>query len=184
MLQAISRRPPGRFQEVSKRSPGSLQAVSRRSPGGLQAVSRRFIGGLQTWLAPNCSHFVTFTVRLISVVFILFLGENAPKCLDFRRSRTTECQSGNPESNLSSDLFNEITHFVDASNVYGSSQQTLQILRNGLHGKMEGGNESDSKPIISFLLPNQFDECDKNKHLGFKAGDVRVNENPGKSQII
>ena len=123
-------------------------------------------------------------MKIISVVFILFLGEDAPKCLDFRRSRTTECQSGNPESNLSSNLFNEITHFVDASNVYGSSQQTLQILRNGLHGKMEAGNESDSKPIISFLLPNQFDECDKNKHLGFKAGDVRVNENPGKSQRI
>ena len=114
------------------------------------------------------------------LVFSPFLGEDAPKCLDFRRSLTTECQSGNPESTLSSDLFNEITHFVDASNVYGSSQQTLGILRNGLHGKMEGGNESDSNPIISFLLPNQFDECDKNKHLGFKAGDVRVNENPGK----
>ena len=49
---------------------------------------------------------------------------------------------------------------------------------------MEGGNESDSNPIISFLLPNQFDECDKNKHLGFKAGDVRVNENPGKNDEV
>ena len=104
--------------------------------------------------------------------------------MDFRRSRTTECQSGNPESTLSSDLFNEITHFVDASNVYGSSQEKLGILRNGLHGKMEGGNESDSNPIISFLLPNQFDECDKNKHLGFKAGDIRVNENPGKNDDV
>ena len=117
-------------------------------------------------------------------MFFFFLGQDAPKCLDFRRSRTTECQTGNPESNLSSDLFNEITHFLDASNVYGSSQQTLGTLRNGLHGKMEGGNESDSNPIISFLLPNQFDECDKNKHLGFKAGDVRVNENPGKNDEV
>ena len=43
---------------------------------------------------------------------------------------------------------------------------------------MEGA-EDESSPILSFLLPDEFDVCENDMVLGFMAGDIRVNENPG-----
>ena len=44
--------------------------------------------------------------------------------------------------------------------------------------KMEGA-EDESSPILSFLLPDEFDVCENDMVPGFMAGDIRVNENPG-----
>ena len=43
---------------------------------------------------------------------------------------------------------------------------------------MEGA-EDESSPILSFLLPDEFDVCENDMVPGFMAGDIRVNENPG-----
>ena len=49
---------------------------------------------------------------------------------------------------------------------------------------MEGA-EFEHNPIVSFLLPEESHICEKNNNSmqdnkGFMAGDIRVNENPGK----
>ena len=49
--------------------------------------------------------------------------------------------------------------------------------------KMEGA-EDESSPILSFLLPDEFDVCENDMVPGFMAGDIRVNENPGKVSIV
>ena len=67
-----------------------------------------------------------------------FAGEGAPKCLEFKRSQKAGCRSARHGGGHSFELFNEITHFVDASNIYGSSLKTLDLLRHGIRGKMEG----------------------------------------------
>ena len=48
---------------------------------------------------------------------------------------------------------------------------------------MEGA-EDESSPILSFLLPDEFDVCENDMVPGFMAGDIRVNENPGKVSIV
>ena len=65
-----------------------------------------------------------FREPLINLVSMYISGPNAPKCLDFKRSQRSACRSarhGGDSSNL--ELFNEITHFVDASTIYGSSEK-------------------------------------------------------------
>ncbi len=43
------------------------------------------------------------------------------------------------------------------------------------------GDEIDSGPLSSYLLPTEADQCepDNEEKLSFLAGDLRVNENPG-----
>ena len=77
------------------------------------------------------------------------------------------------------ELFNEVTHYLDASSVYGSTTSSLEFLREGLHGALEGQNVNEA-----YMLPDdeaEFCEADKkaNESKPFVAGDVRVNENPG-----
>ena len=78
----------------------------------------------------------------------------------------------------SGELFNEITHYLDGSNVYGSSVNGLAELRFGKFGNLDGKNDGKS-----FMLPDQ-DQSDMCEMAGghphsFHAGDFRVNENPG-----
>ena len=83
-------------------------------------------------------------VTLISK--LLFTGEGAPKCLEFKRSQKAGCRSARHGGGNSFELFNEITHFVDASNIYGSSLKTLDLLRHGIRGKVPYIND-----VISFF---------------------------------
>lgn len=109
----------------------------------------------------------------------VFQGTDAPKCLEFKRSQRSACRSPRHGLGNSLELFNEVTHYIDASNIYGSSRKSLKDLRHGIHGVLEG-NET-SIPWISYLLPDETETCeDKEEELkGFRAGDLRVNENPG-----
>ena len=74
----------------------------------------------------------------------LFTGEGAPKCLEFKRSQKAGCRSARHGGGRSFELFNEITHFVDASNIYGSSLKTLDLLRHGIRGKVPSINDVTS----------------------------------------
>ena len=88
--------------------------------------------------------FKAFQFRASKVTLIsklLFTGEGAPKCLEFKRSQKAGCRSARHGGGRSFELFNEITHFVDASNIYGSSLKTLDLLRHGIRGKVPSIND-------------------------------------------
>ncbi len=107
------------------------------------------------------------------------------RCLEFKRSQKSSCRSerhggGNDE------IFNEITHYIDASNVYGSTAKILNSLKHGTQGRLKGHHQGKS-----FLLPDEDDieavveeeTCELPRSLedapNFAAGDTRSNENPG-----
>ena len=80
----------------------------------------------------------------------------------------------------SGEIFNEITHYLDGSNIYGPNVNSLAELRFGKFGNLNGKNDGKS-----FMLPDQ-DQSDMCEMPGggshphfFLAGDFRVNENPG-----
>ena len=85
------------------------------------------------------------------------------------------------------DQFNAITHYIDASNVYGSSEEVASALREGRGGRLlvgpphaPGAQPSlpllpaaqTVSPIFLALCPPPNTEC-------YVAGDIRVNEHLG-----
>ena len=101
-------------------------------------------------------------------------GQGAgPACLEFKRSQRTACRSARHGGVPSTEVFNEVTHYIDASNIYGSSKNELNDLRFGIHGVLKGQGQP-------FLLPDSEGEmCLEPSPKSFIAGDLRVNENPG-----
>jgi len=81
---------------------------------------------------------------------------------------------------------NKITSFIDASNVYGSNQETADYLRTFNHGKLRvstGGLLPWNTTTGEFNDPKdpEAPEMDDDTHSGgklFLAGDTRANENP------
>jgi len=81
---------------------------------------------------------------------------------------------------------NKITSFIDASNVYGSDQETADYLRSFVHGKLRlsvGGLLPWNTTTGEFNDPRDpaAPEMDDDTHSGGKlyvAGDTRANENP------
>ena len=72
------------------------------------------------------------------------------------------------------DQVNQITHWLDASNIYGSDLEEQRSVRSGRGGRLQsvGGPDPDSP-----LLPNDNqNSCVVGRC--FRAGDGRVNENP------
>ncbi|KAK7074890.1 hypothetical protein SK128_026306 [Halocaridina rubra] len=65
---------------------------------------------------------------------------------------------------------NQLTSYIDASQVYGSTDKVSQLLREGFGGKMMNTKERD-------LLPRAC--CGDRSFTCFRAGDSRVNEQPG-----
>ncbi|XP_071518340.1 salivary peroxidase/catechol oxidase-like [Panulirus ornatus] len=98
-----------------------------------------------------------------------FFGRFGRRCMNFVRSMIaprTACNLGYAEQ------MNQITHFLDGSNIYGSSlgeEGELRLFRRGLLKVQEG-----------HLLPPDFDamECESVREgfPCFRAGDNRVNE--------
>ena len=85
------------------------------------------------------------------------------------------------------DQFNAITHYIDASNVYGSSEEVASALREGKGGRLlvgpphaPGAQPSlpllpaaqTVSPVFLTLCPPPNTEC-------FVAGDIRINEHLG-----
>ncbi|XP_078679273.1 eosinophil peroxidase-like [Branchiostoma floridae x Branchiostoma belcheri] len=107
------------------------------------------------------------------------------RCLGFARSRSCPnegCRMGRRQQ------LNQITAFVDASNVYGSSDKEIQELRgrsqrDGTRGQLKS-RLNPAKADKKELLPGAFTEgfeCDEftGSETCSQAGDVRVNEQPG-----
>ena len=87
---------------------------------------------------------------------------------------------------------NQITHWIDASNVYGSSKHELDLLRSKKDGLLKVAKENDEMLPKCNENPSMEDEleachgpCDKKignpntKGTCFGAGDMRINEHHG-----
>ncbi len=73
---------------------------------------------------------------------------------------------------------NQITHWLDGSNIYGNEADTTQAIRSFSQGLLR----VDFAPDGGELLPENLNskmKCGKSNSKCFKAGDARVNEQPG-----
>ncbi|XP_078581341.1 eosinophil peroxidase-like [Branchiostoma floridae x Branchiostoma japonicum] len=105
-------------------------------------------------------------------------------CLGFSRSRSCPnegCRMGRRQQ------LNQITAFVDASNVYGSSEDEMSSLRSrsetrarGLLKSRPNPADANKKELLPGAMAEDF-ECDEftGSETCSQAGDVRVNEQPG-----
>ena len=131
---------------------------------------------------------------LICVNYIRFYSAYNVTCMEFVRSSPTprhDCSLG-PR-----DQINQITSYIDASNIYGSTaeeQHGLRLMKKGdteilrvhlklfLTGKLRYTDLHIRKPLLPALSPElAVEECrtrTANLHC-FQAGDDRVNEQPG-----
>lgn len=100
-------------------------------------------------------------------------------CMEFVRSLAApkrDCSLG-PR-----DQMNQVTSFIDASNVYGSTQEEQDSLRLLKNGKLRYTDLHIRKSLLPPLAQETAnEECrisTPNLHC-FQAGDERVNEQPG-----
>ncbi|RZF43124.1 hypothetical protein LSTR_LSTR001302 [Laodelphax striatellus] len=112
---------------------------------------------------PDC---FTIDLPLADHIFAPF-GE---RCMEFVRSLPAprpECNFGPREQ------MNQVTGFLDASNIYGSNLQHQQSLR-----EFQGGRLRTQNIKGRHMLPANRDECtsDNSIFACFRAGDGRVNE--------
>ena len=100
-------------------------------------------------------------------------------CMDFSRSLSSpglQCELSTREQT------NQITHWLDGSNIYGSSAAEAAVLR-GTRGRLrvsrEAGARRDSLPACRANRGNTIEACEvcqgESKECFF-AGDLRVNE--------
>ncbi|XP_069177766.1 salivary peroxidase/catechol oxidase-like isoform X1 [Procambarus clarkii] len=100
-----------------------------------------------------------------------FFNQFGQRCMEFVRSMPAV----RPKCNLGPrEQMNQITSFIDASNVYGSSLEELRELRSFSDGLMKVGTPGHP------LLPPHPSECKDTtgNMFCFRAGDTRVNEQP------
>lgn len=101
-----------------------------------------------------------------------FFGKFGQRCMEFVRSMPAirpACNFGPREQ------MNQITSYIDGSNVYGSSEEESNNLRTLVGGQMKVSVHNGHS-----LLPANSGECtDSSRQFHcFKAGDSRVNEQP------
>ncbi|CAL4065298.1 unnamed protein product, partial [Meganyctiphanes norvegica] len=103
-------------------------------------------------------------------------------CMEFVRSSPApraDCALG-PR-----DQINQVTSFIDASNVYGSDDQEMANLRLWETGMLKYKPVRFRKPLLPPLdnfLEGECRENSRNLHC-FQAGDVRVNEQPALTSV-
>lgn len=90
-------------------------------------------------------------------------------CLPLTRTNTTAC--GDDIEQVS-----EVTHFLDASFLYGSAEQTTRRLRDGMGGRLrvQRADDGDFPPEVA---DSSATPC-AGRTPCYDAGDVRVNQNP------
>ncbi|CDW55319.1 An peroxidase domain containing protein, partial [Trichuris trichiura] len=100
------------------------------------------------------------------------MPDGSPRCMHFVRSLIGQLTLGYREQ------LNQLTSYIDASNVYGSNDCTASDLRLFTQGKL---NYTRTFPGIQHGLPFGFRDPDCKSHADkcFMAGDIRVNENSG-----
>lgn len=102
-------------------------------------------------------------------------GQHEGKCLPFVRS-VPACNCGNVQESLPRNQINQITAYIDASNVYGSSKELADNLRLFKGGLLKQGGRLES---AKGNLPFQEDKPQIGDVPFFVAGDERVNEQVG-----
>lgn len=114
------------------------------------------------------------------------------RCIDFVRSSST-CGSGMTSvffgKIVPREQINQLTSYLDASQVYGYSEQFSRDLRNiSLEGEdsgylREGVHFPNQKSMLPFASPTDGIDCRRNLEESsvncFTAGDIRVNEQVG-----
>ena len=103
-------------------------------------------------------------------------GPHGKTCMNFVRSKTM-VTSNCDGSQSKREVVNEVTSYIDGSTKYGSDVEKMEGLREWSGGRfaMVGDN---------LMTPASSGECDPTTGVSahkqcFKAGDGRVNENPG-----
>ena len=99
-------------------------------------------------------------------------GTNRGKCLPITRSVGTCMRPYNGSFVMARQQINQLTHYQDASNVYGSTKEMADSLRQFSGGLLRQGGRTDS---VKGNLPFG-DELSDNDVPFFVAGDVRANE--------
>ncbi|CAG9093200.1 unnamed protein product [Plutella xylostella] len=105
-----------------------------------------------------------------------FYGPRGVRCLDFVRSSPAprdDCALGWREQ------LNQVSAYIDASPLYGSSARKSDKLRLFRNGMLQYGRVQQRRPI---LPPERRDELCRGGAVStdcFKSGDARVNEHPG-----
>uniref|UniRef100_A0A182QQU6 Uncharacterized protein n=1 Tax=Anopheles farauti TaxID=69004 RepID=A0A182QQU6_9DIPT len=111
------------------------------------------------------------------------------RCIDFVRSSAV-CGSGMTSIFFGSvqprEQINQLTAFIDASQVYGYTEAFAQELRNLTTDEgllRDGPHFPNQKPLLPFSAPTDGMDCrrdlDESQINCFTAGDIRVNEQLG-----
>ncbi|XP_076063497.1 salivary peroxidase/catechol oxidase-like [Oratosquilla oratoria] len=119
--------------------------------------------------------------------FPILIPENDPffarfgrRCMNFVRSMPAPrsgCGLGYVEQ------MNQITHFLDASTVYGSSERELEELRDRSRGLLRVQESTGLLPADPDAEEGACEADRESNHHCFLAGDNRVNEQPGLTVI-
>ena len=100
------------------------------------------------------------------------LGSNRGQCLPLTRSVGVCMRPQNSSYEIARQQINQLTHYQDASNVYGSTQEVADSLRLFSDGLLRQGGRTDS---LKGNLPVGPELSDSDAPF-FVAGDVRANE--------
>ena len=93
------------------------------------------------------------------------------ECMNFVRSMVAMRLDCLPSS---MDQLNQITHWIDGSNIYGSDDETARNLRSRFGGRLRMQNRRSGRD----LLPRANDRGSCRSQACFLAGDGRTNEQP------
>ena len=99
------------------------------------------------------------------------------KCMEYVRS----CQTVRPGCTLGArEQINQVTSYLDASVVYGSSEEEARELREFVGGRLRMQRIGSPKNGLDLLPPaDGAQDCrSANRSRCFRAGDIRVNEHP------
>jgi peroxidase len=106
----------------------------------------------------------------------LFFGRSIPSC------------DGTGGEFPAREQFNALTHYIDGSNVYGSTDEVAKVLREFSGGRLKVGppHASGAKPSLPLLTRKELEAtdvflaiCPEPLEECFVAGDIRVNEQQG-----
>ncbi|KAL5280951.1 PXDN family protein [Megaselia abdita] len=144
----------------------------------------------ETWDGIDCKK----TCEYAAPCFPMDVPQNDPRvlnrrCIDFVRSSSI-CGSGMTsvffDSVQQREQINQLTSYIDASQVYGYSKEFANDLRNLTteEGLLRAGvSFPGQKPSLPFAAPQDGIDCrrnlDESKMNCFVAGDIRVNEQVG-----
>lgn len=102
-----------------------------------------------------------------------FFGKLGQRCMEFTRSIPAprrDCVPGFREQ------LNENTAYIDASQIYGSLEHDASFLREHNRGRLRTFETPDGRELLPQDLATN--ECPTESLPCFRAGDVRVNEQP------